>query len=75
MLALYSFGRFGIELSVPSYEVMECLCSFGADFYSVISRAFLGSSPDDLTRNRRVKVDLERMLHQMGIVDVKTEME
>ncbi|MGH7215817.1 MAG: hypothetical protein ACREIG_01120 [Nitrospiraceae bacterium] len=61
--------------TVPSYEVMERLFCFGADFYSVIARAFLGISPDDLTRNRPVKVDLERMLHELGIVDVRTEME
>ncbi|MFQ5992979.1 MAG: hypothetical protein ACE5NA_11135 [Nitrospiraceae bacterium] len=64
-----------VTKTVPSYDVMERLFCFGADFYSVIGRAFLGISPDDLTVNRPVRADLERILHQLGIVDVKTEME
>jgi hypothetical protein len=59
--------------SVPSYDVMENLCFFAADFYTVVSRAFIGSGPDDLRTNRPVQVALVNLLKQLGIADVRTD--
>ncbi len=63
--------------SVPSYDIMECLFNFGADFYMLVSTAFVSTSlvPCDLNSNRKVKVGFKRVLRELGITDIKTEME
>jgi hypothetical protein len=61
--------------TVPSYDIMEQLFLFAARFYAMITSAFVGGSPDDLTRNRRVKTSLRSLLQQLGLEDVKEDLE
>jgi len=65
---------------LPSYDVMESLFRFGADFYMLVSAAFVSTAsvsvvPCDLNSNRKVKVGLKKVLHKLGLTDIKTEME
>jgi len=60
--------------SLPSYDVMEKLFFFGADFYRLVSAAFVGVGPDDLRTNRPVKVILKRLLEKIGLQIVQTDM-
>ena len=61
--------------TLPSYDVMERLFNFGSEFYMLISSAFLPVVPCDLNSNRRVKVGLKRVLHELGLTDIKPEIE
>jgi hypothetical protein len=61
--------------TVPSYDAMERLFSFAADFYALIVSSFIGGSPDDLRKNGPVRTSLERLLHEIGISNVKTDIE
>jgi hypothetical protein len=61
--------------TAPSYDVMEKLFWFGAGFYKVVVRGFLGSEPDDIKQNRPVMNDFIRLLETLGIKDVKTTLE
>ena len=60
---------------LPSYDVMETLFFFGADFYNLISAGFVGVTPYDLRTGRRVKVSLKRLLQELGLEAIKTDME
>ena len=60
---------------LPSYDVMENLFFFGADFYNLISAGFVGVTPYDLRTGRRVKISLKRLLQELGLEAIKTEME
>jgi len=60
--------------SLPSYDVMECLFNFGSEFYMLISAAFVSVGPCDLNSDRKVKVSLKRVLHELGLTNIKTEM-
>jgi hypothetical protein len=65
---------------LPSYDVMESLFGFSADFYMLVSAAFVSTAsvsvvPCDLNFDRKVKVGLKRVLLELGITDIKTEME
>jgi hypothetical protein len=69
-------SQYGIAIeTLPSYDVMENLFCFGADFYDLVSSAFVGVSPCDLKTERRVKVGLERLLQELGLEAIKTNME
>lgn len=61
--------------ALPPYDVMERFFSFAADFYQVITEAFIGCQPDSLRGNRPVKADLESLLQKIGVVNVKTDFE
>lgn len=61
--------------ALPSYNVMEKLFFFGADFYNLVSAAFVGVSPCDLRTNRPVKIGLKGLLQELGLEYVKTEMQ
>lgn len=61
--------------TVPSFDTMEKLFFFGADFYGVVSDSFVGCGSDDLKNRREIKRDFEKLLAVMGIRDIKTEME
>ena len=68
------------NLGLPSYDVMERLFGFGADFYMLVSAAFVSTAsvsvvPCDLNSNRKVKVGLKKLLNELGLTDIKTEME
>jgi len=63
------------NLGLPSYDVMERLFDFGADFYKLVSRAFISVVPCDLNSDRKVKVGLKRVLREFGLTDIKTELE
>ncbi len=63
---------------LPSYLVMERLFGFGADFYMLVSAAFVSTAsvsvvPCDLNSDRKVKVGLKRVLHELGLTDIKTK--
>jgi len=69
-------SEYGISIqTLPSYDVMESLFSFGADFYDLISAAFVGVGPFDLRTKRKVKVGLKRLLQELGLEAIKTDME
>lgn len=61
--------------SLPSYDVIEKLFFFGADFYRLVSAAFVGVGPDDLKSNRPVKVNLGRLLEKIGLTNIRANME
>jgi len=68
------------DLCLPSYDVMERLFNFGSDFYMLVSSAFVSTAsasvvPCDLNSDRKVKVGLKRVLHELGLTDIKTEIE
>ena len=65
---------------LPSYDVMERLFGFGADFYMLVSVAFISTVsvsvvPCDLNSNRKVKNGLIKILSEHGLTAIKTEME
>ena len=60
---------------IPSFDVMEKLFVFGADFYAVVSNSFVECVPDDLKNRREIKRDFQKLLKVMGIQNIKTEME
>jgi hypothetical protein len=69
-------SEYGIAIdTLPSYDVMESLFSFGADFYNLISAAFVGVGPCDLRTERKVKVGLKRLLQELGLEAIKIDME
>jgi len=65
----------GLVEKLPSYDVMETFFFFAADFYEVITEAFVGCEPDFQRSNRPVKVDLGSLLQEIGVVNVKTDFE
>ena len=60
--------------SLPSYDVMEKLFFFGADFYELVSRSFIGVMPLNLNIKRTVKSSLEMIFQELGIEDIKEDM-
>jgi len=69
-----------VNIGLPSYDVMERLFDFGADFYTLVSAAFVSTAsvsvvPCNLNSDRRVKVGLKTVLRELGLTDIKTEME
>jgi hypothetical protein len=65
--------------SIPSYDVMENLFNFGLDFYALVTTSYVSTGsvtviPYNLNSNRKVKVGLKRLLKELGIKDIKTEM-
>jgi hypothetical protein len=61
--------------SLPSYDVMQKLFFFGADFYGLVSRSFVGVTPHNFKSQALVKTALINVFHELGIEDIKTEME
>jgi hypothetical protein len=61
--------------TVPSYDVMERLFDFAADFYAMITSSFVGGSPDDLRKNRPVRTSLRRLLGEIGLSNLKIDIE
>jgi hypothetical protein len=59
---------------VPSYDVMERLFIFGAEFYEVIAHEFVGVGPDDLKTNRPIKISFQRLLSQLGLTEIRTDL-
>lgn len=74
-------SEYGFKPSnLPSYDVMECMYGFGADFYMLVSRVFVSTPavsvvPCDLNSNREVKDSLIEVFDKLGFKDVKTELE
>ena len=60
--------------SLPSYDMMEKLFYFGADFYELVSASFVGVDPHDLRGQGPVKTSLKRLFQELGIKDIKTDM-
>ena len=58
---------------LPSYDVMEKLFCFGADFHNLVS-SFMAIHSHDLMGNRSVKYSLRELLQQLGVEDIKTEL-
>ncbi|HSB45613.1 MAG TPA: hypothetical protein VLD60_11410 [Nitrospira sp.] len=68
-------SEYGVIIdSLPSYDVMEKLFLFGADFYKLVSAAFVGVGPDNLETNRPVKVNLKNLLERLGLQSIQTDM-
>ncbi|MGP0594108.1 AbiU2 domain-containing protein [Nitrospira sp. T9] len=61
--------------SLPSYDTMERLFIFGADFYDLVSSAFGDVSPVPIKDDRRVKTSLIKVLNQLGVERLKEDME
>lgn len=74
-------SEFGFNADdLPSYDVMEQLFDFGADFYMLVSAVFVSTPsvsfvPFDLNSNRKVKTGLIKILYEHNLTDIKTEME
>jgi AbiU2 len=60
--------------NLPSFDTMERLFYFGADFYAVVSSSFVGCGPDDLRNRREVKSNFRKLLAKIGISDIETDM-
>lgn len=58
---------------LPSYDVMEKLLSFGADFCELVYRQFVGVGVVNLT-GRDIKSSLMGLLKKSGYEDITTEM-
>jgi len=63
--------------SLPSYDVMERLFSFGDDFYKLVSTDFVSTDsvsvvPCDLNSyvHRRVRTDFRKLLQELGLKNV-----
>lgn len=68
-------SEFGFDpRDLPSYDVMEQLFDFGWEFYSVISEAFISVGPCNLESSRQVRGSLKKVLCELGLGDIKTEM-
>lgn len=73
-------SEFGFnQNNVPSYDVMERLFDFGADFYMLVSAAIISNAsvsvaPCDLNSDRKVKIGLLKILSEHGLTDIKKEM-
>ena len=61
--------------SLPSFDTMEKLFFFGAEFYMIVSDSFVGSGQVNLKNRREIKKDLDKVLRLIGLQDIKTEME
>jgi hypothetical protein len=61
--------------SLPCYDVMEKLFFFGVDFYGLVSKSFVGVIPHDFKSQMFVKTALLNIFRELGIEDIKTEME
>jgi hypothetical protein len=61
--------------NLPSFDVMENLFYFGADFYALISSSFIGVGPHDLNSQRYVKTSLKKVFQKLGIEDIRTDMQ
>src|SRR5437867_106134 len=69
-------SEYGIDIdSLPSYDVMEKLFFFGADFYDLVSAAFVGVGPCDLRAERPVKIGLTKIFRDLGFEDIKSDMQ
>lgn len=72
---IVAHSEFGaVRDSLPSFDTMEKLFFFGADFYTLVSDSFVGSGPVNLRNRREIKRDCEKILRLIGIEDIKTEM-
>lgn len=71
---IIAHSEFDVNIdSLPSFDIMERLFWFGADFYAVIGEVFLAMSPADLCM-QQVKRNFRKLLESLGIPDIKTEM-
>jgi hypothetical protein len=69
-------SEFGFTVHLlPSYDVMEKLFYFGADFYELVSASFVGVVPHNLKERGPVKTSLKRLFQELGIKDIKTDMQ
>jgi hypothetical protein len=59
---------------LPSFDTMERLFYFGADFYALVSSSFVGCGPDDIRNRREVKSNLRKLLAKIGLTDIETDM-
>jgi AbiU2 len=72
---LVAHSEFGVARdSLPSFDTMENLFFFGADFYMIVGNSFVGSGPENLKNRREIKRDFEKILRLVGLQDIKTEL-
>jgi hypothetical protein len=59
--------------NLPSYDVMEQLFDFAWGFYSAVSET-IGVGPCNLDSSRQVRSSMKKILRDLGLEDIKTEM-
>lgn len=73
---IVAHSEFGVvKDSLPTFDTMEKLFSFGAEFYMIVSDSFVGCGSDNLKNRREIKRDFEKVLRLIGLQNIKTEME
>lgn len=69
-------SELGFEVpALPSYDVMEKLFGFAYELYRAITASLVGAVPVDLNANRQVKTALKTILTNLGLQDVKAEID
>jgi hypothetical protein len=61
--------------ALPSYDVMEKLFFFGADFYDLVSAVFVGVGPFNLKTARAVKFALKSIFQELGVQGIKDDIQ
>lgn len=61
--------------ALPSYDVMEKLFVFGADFRDLVSAVFVGVGPCDLKTARTVKFALKSIFQELGVQGIKDDIQ
>lgn len=64
-----------IDPHLPSFDTMEKLFFFGADFYELVSSVFLVVSPVPVKEDRKIKISLMNVFKKMGLLEIKDDME
>jgi hypothetical protein len=59
--------------NLPSYDVMEQLFDFAWGFYSAVSET-IGVGPCNLDSSRQVRDSMKKILRDLGLKDIETEM-
>jgi hypothetical protein len=60
---------------LPSHAIMEEILVFGADFYSMINKAFIGVGPHQIDSDKQISSSLNRLFEKIGLNNIKTEFE
>lgn len=73
---MIAHAEYGITLNpLPSFDIMENLFFFGADFYETVSTVFLVVSPVPVKEDRKVKASLKNVFQKIGLSEIKDDME
>lgn len=73
---MIAHAEYGITLDpLPSFDIMENLFFFGADFYELVSSVFLVVSPVPVKEDRKVKASLKNIFRKIGLSEIKDDMD